>query len=114
MKNFNESLGGKISKLRYMRSITQADLGKAVGVTFQQIQKYENGKNRISAEMLNKIATYFNTSPLVFFSEFTNETRWPTNREECKLLGMFRSVKSEYHRGKIFRMVELLKGFDNG
>jgi transcriptional regulator with XRE-family HTH domain len=36
--------------------MTQSDLGKACGITFQQVQKYENGKNRVSASRLFEMA----------------------------------------------------------
>jgi transcriptional regulator with XRE-family HTH domain len=50
-------VGGRIRLLRKRRKMSQAQLGKALGVTFQQIQKYENGKNRVSASRLHLIAT---------------------------------------------------------
>jgi transcriptional regulator with XRE-family HTH domain len=39
------------------RSMSQAQLGKKLGVTFQQVQKYENGKNRVGASRLQMIST---------------------------------------------------------
>jgi transcriptional regulator with XRE-family HTH domain len=41
-------VGERIRLLRKRRKMSQSDLGQAIGVTFQQIQKYENGKNRAS------------------------------------------------------------------
>src|ERR1700761_9145172 len=49
-------VGSRIRLLRKRRKMSQAELGKAVGVTFQQIQKYENGKNRVGASRLHLIA----------------------------------------------------------
>src|SRR6202044_1994221 len=46
-------VGSRIRLLRKRRKMSQAELGKAVGVTFQQIQKYENGKNRVGAVRLH-------------------------------------------------------------
>lgn len=45
-------VGGRLAALRREAGLTQADLGAAVGVTFQQWQKYERGTNRISASRL--------------------------------------------------------------
>src|SRR3984957_2238369 len=50
-------VGSRIRLLRKRRKMSQAELGKALGVTFQQIQKYENGKNRIGASRLHLAAT---------------------------------------------------------
>jgi transcriptional regulator with XRE-family HTH domain len=50
------SVGAKIRLLRQCRGMSQAALAAAVGVSFQQVQKYESGANRVSASMLSKIA----------------------------------------------------------
>jgi transcriptional regulator with XRE-family HTH domain len=47
--------------------MTQTELGKAVGITFQQVQKYENGKNRISAGHLFAFAQVLECTPNDFF-----------------------------------------------
>jgi transcriptional regulator with XRE-family HTH domain len=49
-------VGRRIRALRSARGLTQAELGHLVGVRFQQIQKYENGSNRVSAARLLAIA----------------------------------------------------------
>lgn len=48
--------------------MTQTELGKAVGVSFQQIQKYENGTNRIMGSRLWAIASVLNR-PISYFFE---------------------------------------------
>jgi transcriptional regulator with XRE-family HTH domain len=53
-------VGARIRLLRKRRKMSQAELGEAVGVTFQQIQKYENGKNRVGASRLHLVATALN------------------------------------------------------
>ena len=49
-------VGARIRLLRKRRKMSREQLGKAIGVTFQQIQKYENGKNRVGASRLHRIA----------------------------------------------------------
>ena len=46
----------RIKALRKSRGISQSALGQAIGVTFQQVQKYENGKNRLGASRLGEMA----------------------------------------------------------
>jgi transcriptional regulator with XRE-family HTH domain len=50
------AVGATIRILRQGRGMSQATLATAVGVRFQQVQKYESGANRVSASMLSKIA----------------------------------------------------------
>ena len=52
-----------------MLGISQETLGKHLGVTFQQIQKYEKGANRVSAGRLWEIARFFNTPIEWFYDE---------------------------------------------
>lgn len=49
-------VGRNIRICRLQRGLTQTDLGDHLGVTFQQIQKYENGANRVGAARLTQIA----------------------------------------------------------
>jgi transcriptional regulator with XRE-family HTH domain len=50
------AVGARIRLLRKLRGLSQQALADAAGVTFQQIQKYERGANRVSASMLSRIA----------------------------------------------------------
>jgi len=50
------AVGSRIRMRRRMLKVSQQGLAQALGVTFQQVQKYERGANRVSASMLVKIA----------------------------------------------------------
>jgi transcriptional regulator with XRE-family HTH domain len=65
----DEHIGSRIRLRRHMLRTSQQALGKAVGVTFQQIQKYENGTNRVGAGRLQQIADALDTEPTWFFKE---------------------------------------------
>jgi transcriptional regulator with XRE-family HTH domain len=52
-------VGANIRRLRALRNMSQETLGDALGITFQQIQKYEKGTNRVSASRLVKMAEVF-------------------------------------------------------
>ena len=58
----DEIVGQRIRNLRIKKSVSQKDLGNLLGVTFQQIQKYETGKNTIAISKLIRIANFFNIS----------------------------------------------------
>ena len=60
-------VGRRVCEKRIALGYNQSDLGRAVGVTFQQIQKYEKGSNRISASKLFEIARFFQTDIGYFF-----------------------------------------------
>lgn len=60
-------VGRRARLLRKVQGVSQSDLGDRIGVTFQQIQKYERGTNRISASMLFKIADALDVRVAYFF-----------------------------------------------
>ena len=55
-------IGLQLRKIRLMRGKTQSRVSKAVGVTFQQVQKYERGQNGISLNMAKKLCEYLDVS----------------------------------------------------
>src|ERR1700752_2115320 len=68
-------VGSRIRLLRKRRKMSQAELGKALGVTFQQIQKYENGKNRVGASRLHLVATALDVPISEFFAGASEASR---------------------------------------
>ncbi|MEA2898196.1 MAG: hypothetical protein QOJ84_3811 [Bradyrhizobium sp.] len=55
-------VGARIRVFRIHRRISQTDLAEQIGVTFQQVQKYEKGTNRIGASRLSRIASVLGIS----------------------------------------------------
>jgi transcriptional regulator with XRE-family HTH domain len=64
----DKHVGSRVRMRRMMISMSQEKLGEKLGITFQQIQKYEKGTNRIGASRLQQIATVLGV-PVGFFFE---------------------------------------------
>lgn len=62
-------VGSRVRLRRTLLGMSQAELGDAIGLTFQQVQKYERGTNRISASRLYHMARVFDVSVSHFFEE---------------------------------------------
>lgn len=62
--------GKALRTIRELNNETQERLAPILGVTFQQIQKYEKGTNRISPAKIKKACVYFGCSPLMFFEGY--------------------------------------------
>ncbi|HEY4275522.1 MAG TPA: helix-turn-helix transcriptional regulator [Rhizomicrobium sp.] len=58
--SIDKVIGGRLKLYRQRANISQTALGKSLGVSFQQVQKYENGTNRVSAATLIKISKFLN------------------------------------------------------
>jgi transcriptional regulator with XRE-family HTH domain len=67
LNNIDSYVGKKLKEKRKQFGLTQTDLSKQVGISFQQIQKYETGQNRISASMLFKMSNILEVSLEYFF-----------------------------------------------
>ena len=61
-------IGRKIRALRLERGLSQSGLAEGIGLTFQQVQKYEKGANRVSAGRLQQIADMLNVPVMFFYS----------------------------------------------
>jgi transcriptional regulator with XRE-family HTH domain len=71
----DQQVGSRVRMRRLMLNLSQTDLADGIGVTFQQVQKYEKGMNRIGASRLQQIAHILQV-PVTFFFE-TVETASP-------------------------------------
>jgi transcriptional regulator with XRE-family HTH domain len=66
--NVDRHVGSRVRMRRILNGMSQESLGEALGVTFQQVQKYEKGTNRIGASRLHQIASVLGV-PIEFFYE---------------------------------------------
>jgi len=66
-------VGQMIRRRRWMTDMTQKQLADAVGIKFQQIQKYETGANRVSASRLFEISQALSVPVSYFFESIDNE-----------------------------------------
>ena len=65
-------VGNRLRLRRTSLRVSQEKLGEQVGVTFQQVQKYEKGTNRVSASQLFLIAAFLKVDVNYFFEGFSN------------------------------------------
>jgi transcriptional regulator with XRE-family HTH domain len=111
-------VGALIKRLRKQRGVSQEALGEALGVTFQQIQKYENGINRVAAGRLQRIAKALDV-PIEYFFEGSPENaaghdegrrvlRGPGKDEYAELIAVFRGIKNRAARQKLIALAKEL------
>jgi transcriptional regulator with XRE-family HTH domain len=77
-------LGARLRTLRVSRGISQAVLAEKIGVSFQQVQKYERGANRVGANRLARIAAVLDVAVTEFFE--SARTRPPGLKSPIHLL----------------------------
>lgn len=86
-ERINSHVGGRVRVLRIAASLSQEKLGDAVGVTFQQIQKYEKGVNALSGPMLYACAKALRCSVSDFFTGLDDPGDLATKQERAERAG---------------------------
>ena len=73
-------VGSRIRLRRTMLGLSQEKLGESLGITFQQVQKYEKGTNRVGASRLQNIAGILDAPVAFFFEDAPGDSRQPIRR----------------------------------
>jgi transcriptional regulator with XRE-family HTH domain len=121
-------VGNRLKLRRAMIGMSQDRLGQLVGLTFQQIQKYEKGANRIGASRLFQFATILDVPPAYFFEGLegrpvesrngrllepvvTPDGQLPSfSREDVELLRAFHQLRQPGLRRRIIDLVRAMSG----
>lgn len=69
MNSIDKAVGARIRTYRKALGMSQTELADAIGVRFQQVQKYENGSNRVAASRLWQIADALGISVVALFED---------------------------------------------
>jgi transcriptional regulator with XRE-family HTH domain len=107
-------VGQNIRFQRRAKSLSQEELGERLGLTFQQIQKYEKGANRTSAGRLVQIASVLGVGVMTLFDGVDTEkaranktlSELVRDQKAIDLLQAFASVKEAKLRAAIVEFVE--------
>jgi transcriptional regulator with XRE-family HTH domain len=106
-------MGKKIRLRRVEQRISQSDLGEKLGVSFQQVQKYEKGVNRVGAARLQQIANALDV-PVTFFYESDNKTRevesllFLDSAFSLRLLRAYSRIKSQAVQRQMVTLMEAI------
>ena len=77
----DKHVGSRVRMRRLKLDMSQSDLGNALGLTFQQVQKYEKGSNRVSASRLQHISQILQVPVPFFFEGAPASLGWPAAEE---------------------------------
>ncbi len=124
--NVDKLVSRRLKMRRVMLGMSQQDIGKAVDVSIQQVQKYEKATNRISSGKLFTIAKFLKV-PITYFYEHSDESSIITNvfaeddvkyeaedanavteKEIVNLIKAFSEIKSLQSRKKITELVKTM------
>jgi len=97
-------IGSKIRMFRLQAGLTQEKLAEEIGITFQQVQKYERGVTKVNLVKLQQLAAVLKVPISAFFIE-GSYSAFQLNDVEKQLLTTFRNIKSSGHRNSVLDIV---------
>lgn len=108
----NKEIGERIKKRRRELGITQERLAETLNVTYQQVQRYENGTNSLNMENVQIIADALSVPASYFFEperplKVAEETAAYLPAEENKLLRYFRKIRENSSKGVVIQVARL-------
>lgn len=125
---YDAFVGSRLRACRTLAGFSQERLGETVGLSFQQIQKYEKGLNRIGASRLQQFSNILNVPPSYFFDGIQNVDGAATvaavlsaangnevlqakssdvsTRQTLELVRYFKSIEDDKFRTAFFALVE--------
>jgi transcriptional regulator with XRE-family HTH domain len=131
LNQIDAHVGSRVRLRRTLLGLSQEKLGEAIGLTFQQVQKYERGANRIGASRLYKLSEVLDVPVSFFFDDMNTDvmaarrTTGPTGfaeaaapfdskelskREILELARAFDRIKDERVRKRILELTKSLSG----
>jgi transcriptional regulator with XRE-family HTH domain len=110
-------VGGKLRAFRTQHELSQTSLGKRVGLTFQQIQKYEKGTNRIGASRLHEFALVLNVPIEAFFTGLeqgdpkrTFRPPAPLSRLDLSIVDLLGRIRDSHVKRQIKNLLAAVAG----
>jgi transcriptional regulator with XRE-family HTH domain len=107
-RELNDSIGQLIKKIRKNKGLSQMKLAALLGISYQQLQKYEYGRSQISIGRLKQVADVLDISINTFIQEPTrvpdiDEHVW-LSHNEIRLLKLFRQLQDEKEQESVLGM----------
>lgn len=104
-------VGKKIKQMRAMRRLSQTDVAQKLNLSFQQIQKYEIGSNRVAASRLYELSKIFGVPTSYFFEGLPEDDSANTNQSlDSQILDAVTSIEDDKVKSRIVTFIEDVAG----
>lgn len=101
-------VGRRLKQIRTARRMSQTDVAKQLDLSFQQIQKYEIGSNRIAASRLYELSRILDVPTSYFFEGLPDDDA--PNAGRTDIMSAVASIKDESVRSRIVSLIEDVSG----
>ncbi|HHI71288.1 MAG TPA: XRE family transcriptional regulator [Rhodobacteraceae bacterium] len=109
-------VGQRLKEIRTIRGLTQSNVAEQLGISFQQLQKYETGANRVSASRMFELSKLLNVSPSYFFEGLEGEnyeSMPPMDMETAKIASVLANIKNEKLKSRIGTLISEIARSDS-
>jgi transcriptional regulator with XRE-family HTH domain len=107
----DQHVGRKLKQIRTLRRYSQTDVARKLDLSFQQIQKYEIGSNRIAASRLFELSQVLGVDPSYFFEGLhDNANAAPNNDHGMEIVSALAAIKDDAVKSRIVTFIEDVSG----
>ncbi|MEM8538579.1 MAG: helix-turn-helix transcriptional regulator, partial [Pseudomonadota bacterium] len=99
-------VGKKLKQIRTLRKLSQTDVARRLGLSFQQIQKYEIGANRIAASRLFELAEILDVPPSFFFDGLAHAGSTTSEDPNLRIVTALSAIQDEQVKERIVTFIE--------
>ncbi len=104
-------VGKKIKEMRALRRLSQTDVAQKLNLSFQQIQKYEIGSNRVAASRLYELSKIFGVPTSYFFEGLPEDESANDNQSlDAQILDAVTSIEDDAVKTRIATFIEDVAG----
>tara|TARA_R110002074_G_scaffold191565_2_gene357552 strand:+ start:4928 stop:5287 length:360 start_codon:yes stop_codon:yes gene_type:complete len=104
-------VGRKLKQIRTLRRLSQTDIARKLDLSFQQIQKYETGSNRIAASWLFDLAQILDVSPSYFFEGLHDTIHPVVNKDpDMAIVTALAAIKDDAVKMRIVTFIKDVSG----
>lgn len=124
LNEIEQNIGRQLKMLRISQKISQKALAEKMGITYQQVQKYENGLNRISVSRLWQFCKIFGVSPDYLFNSVLGQDLSDapnsdivlpdsvSTSQDIKLILAFKKIENTARRALMIKVCEAMANPD--
>lgn len=107
---YDQHIGNKIYGVRIAQGLTRQELSDLIGVTPQQLQKYEKGLNRISAGRLTLVAKALHKSISFFYEDMEEESPEVQKQQRIcmEVSNNFKKIRNPIHQNAVYSLIRSL------
>ena len=103
-------VGKKLKQIRTLRRMSQTDVARRLNLSFQQIQKYEIGSNRIAASRLFELSRILDVPTSYFFEGLVETQPMPRRDNGLDIVNALAAIEDERIKSRIVTFIEDVSG----